>query len=126
MTAVFLVRGNAYMGANKIDADENVTESTPARFETQEDGSCVAVGKFDPDTGTIQGIDGVYGDFHASGYLKKTLEMLHPDRQLDVPDFKSIFKTALREGDLDYICEYCPRCDCRDCIVNIWKQEETQ
>lgn len=125
MSAIFLTKGTAYFGQNKVDKDGNIIESSPAHFETSDDGPCVALGEIDLDAMEVKNIQ-VYGEFQASEYLKEALDTLNPNRPTDIPDFKSILRTAMREGDLDYICEYCPGINCRDCIITLWKTEENK
>lgn len=122
MNAIFLVKGNAYMGLNKFDKDGNIVESKPAHFETSDDGPCVAIGEIDLDTMKINGIECVYGDYQASGYLQDILDRLEPKRQSDIPDFKEIIRGVSADG-ID-ICDYCPSLYCRDCIITRWKSEE--
>lgn len=124
MSKIFLATGNATMGNTTRDKDGNVIESTPAKFEFADDGPCVAVGLLDPETSMPQGVDGLFGDWDAAGYLVKALELLNPRRQINIPDFKAIIKAAIETDNIDF-CDYCPRMgyDCRDCAVTEWKGE---
>lgn len=124
MSAIFLAKGNAYLGQNKTDKDGNITESKPAHFETSDDGPCIALGKIDLDTMEVKGIECVYGDFQASGYLQGVLDLLQPKRKTDIPDFKGMLREA--RGDGFDICNYCKMdgYQCRDCIVTRWNSEE--
>lgn len=122
MSMIFLVKGHAHLGISKRDKDGNVTESIPAHFEFAPDGPCVAVGELDPETMEIKGEADIYGDWDAAGYLKSVLEKLQPVRKSNVPDFKAIVN-ALWEKDRTDICDYCKGYNCRDCIVNEWKEE---
>lgn len=125
MSLIFLAKGHAHLGMNKVDKDGNVTESTPAQFFFTEDGSSVAVGEIDPETMKINE-DSVYlyGDWDAAGYLAETMKRLNPDRLVNIPDFKTIVLRLLKEG-ID-ICDQCPTCNCRDCTVKEWKEEEEE
>lgn len=121
---LFVTKGNAYFGEKKVDADGNIIKETPAHFDTDENGCCVAIGQFDEDTTELKiNVQGLYGDWDAAGYLGAILEMLKPQRQVNLPDFKAIFKTALENGE--NLCKYCQKGfgGCRDCIVNQWTEE---
>lgn len=124
MSAIFLARGNAYFGLSKTDENGNVIESKPAHFETSDDGSCIALGKIDLDTMEIKGVESVYGDFQASGYLQGVLDNLQPKRKTDIPDIKGMLRAASADG-FD-ICDYCKEggYNCRDCIISSWKEEK--
>ncbi len=121
---LFIAKGNVQFGQNKVDADGNVISHTDATFSTDENGSCVAVGEFDEDAPELKlSIHSVHGDFAAAEYLGVILEKLNPQRQINLPDFKSIIKTAFKNG-ADF-CDYCSSTNyCTDCIVNEWKEEE--
>lgn len=45
--------------------------------------------------------------------------MIHPSRQINVPDLEAMIRQATKDGF--NICDYCPDFNCRDCIVNEWK-----
>ena len=125
MSAIFLAKGNAFLGSTKTDKEGNVTERKSPHFETSEDGPCIAIGKIDLDTMEVKGIECVYGDFQASGYLQSVLDILQPKRHTDIPDFKGMLREAAIAEGFD-ICEYCivEGYQCRDCIVSRWKEEE--
>lgn len=121
---LFISKGNVQLGQTKTDEDGNVISHTDATFSTDENGSCVAVGEVDEDATELKlSIDHIYGDFAAAEYLGLILEKLNPQRQTNLPDFKGIVKTALKNGTV--FCDYCsnPIC-CTDCIVNEWMNEE--
>jgi hypothetical protein len=109
-----------------VDENGNATEVKAPRFEPKPHGGCVIVGEIDPESMESVLDADIYADWDAAGYLGKVLEILQPERALNVPDLREIFKRALREGDTDYICEYCERCDCRDCIVRQWKEDQDE
>lgn len=122
MSFVFLATGHTHLGMNKRDKDGNITESIPAHFEFAPDGPCVAVGELDPETMKPKDGPSIYGNWDAAGYLKETMDMLKPNRPVNIPDFKAIILAARKDGT--DICEYCQDFNCRDCIVQEWKEEE--
>ena len=61
----------------------------------------------------------VFGDWQAAEYLARVLEMIHPSRQINVPNLEAMIRQATKDGF--NICDYCPDFNCRDCIVNEWK-----
>lgn len=122
MSFIFMATGDARMGFSKRDKDGNVTESTPARFEWKDGGACVAIGHLDPKTGEpVNELDSVFGDWDAGGYLARALELLKPSRPINIPDFAAITKAAMK--DRVDLCDYCQRFDCRDCVVQEWKED---
>ena len=125
MKAIILMKGTCYLGHTTTDKDGNIISSSPARFETDPDGGCVAVGEFDPDTNEISAIV-PYGDYDAAGYLSAVMEAIAPARKPNIPDFKGILgRMAADYGD-DIPCDYCNDRggNCRECIVERWKEEE--
>lgn len=63
----------------------------------------------------------VYGDWDAAAYLRRVVELIHPNRQINIPDLEAMIRAATKAGE--DICTYCPDCNCRDCIVNEWKED---
>lgn len=63
----------------------------------------------------------VYGDWDAAAYLRRVVELIHPNRQINIPDLEAMIRAAAKAGE--DICTYCPDCNCRDCIVNEWKED---
>lgn len=109
MSMYFITKGNCFLGANP-------------HFESDDGGGAVAVGEIDEERNEAKdGTVSVFGDWQASKYLGKLLELVDPARQLDIPDFKAITK-EMQKDDLD-LCAYCHEIKCRDCIVNEWKEE---
>lgn len=124
MNAIFLAKGTAMMGMTTRDAHGNVTH-TPPQFKTDEHGGCIAIGELDMDTGKImEPIESIYGDYDAAGYLAKILELLKPDRPINIPDIKGIV-LALGRDNVDF-CDYCEDAGykCRDCIISQWRDED--
>lgn len=123
MSMIFLATGNCTLGFTHTDQDGNITESKPAQFEFADDGSCVAIGYLNPETGEPLGeLAGLFADWDAGGYLAKVLELLKPARPVNIPDFPAIIKEAM-EYDSDVLCRYCPSIDCRECVVAEWKED---
>ena len=125
MSMIFLATGHAHLGMTERDKDGNVTKSTPAHFEFADDGPCVAVGELDPETMEVKSDVVMYGDWDAAGYLEDTMKRLKPGRQVNIPDFKTIVLRLLKDEGID-ICDQCPTGNCRDCIVNEWKEEDKE
>lgn len=125
MSVIFLARGTATIGMIKRDADGKVIEQTPAQFTIDGTGGSVGIGTLDPETMKPTGLECVYGDWDAAAYLAKVLEMMKPDRPINIPDFRGmIHEIAIRER-VD-ICEYCHNAgyNCRDCIITEWRNED--
>lgn len=106
---LFITKGHCYLGDNP-------------HFESDSSGGSVAVGEWDEKTNKpVPDTVRVYADWQASMYLGKVLELLDTKREIDIPDFKSIFK-ALYDDGID-ICDHCCESfNCRDCIVHEWKE----
>lgn len=124
MPMIFLATGNFNLGRINRNKNGNVIKETPPKFEHNDKGNCVIVGKINPET--MEQIDtaDLFGNYQASAYLKKTLELLNPNRAVDVPNFKQIICSAIHNG-VD-ICDYCSDMNCSNCVVSEWKQEEQQ
>ena len=82
------------------------------------------VGKLDLETmKPTEPVENVYGDWDAASYLAKALELLKPGRRVNIPDIKSMVQNLWKDAGID-ICEHChDYYNCRDCIVNEWKEE---
>lgn len=121
---LFIAKGNVTLGQKQTNEAGEITKETPATFSTDENGSCVAVGEFDENAPELNlNIHSIHGDWDASGYLGAILEALKPQRRINIPDFKAIFKAALDNGS-DF-CDYCQKgIDCSDCIVKQWEEED--
>lgn len=63
----------------------------------------------------------VYGDWDAAAYLRRVVELIHPNRQINIPNLEAMIRAAAKDG-VD-ICTYCPDYNCRGCIVNEWKED---
>lgn len=85
---IFLEKGNFYLGCRMADNNGNVTEQTEPKFVSDDSGNCVIVGVLDSETKEQVGKADIFGDFNATGYLKKVLELLAPERTIDIPNFK--------------------------------------
>lgn len=121
MAMIFMGVGNAHLGVVKHDAAGNVISKTEPHWEPEEAGGCVAMGLLDPETMRPDGAAEIFGDWDAARYLARVLELLHPNRQINVPDLAAMIRVACKQG-VD-ICDFCPDCNCRDCIVNEWKED---
>ena len=85
------------------------------------DGGSVAIWPMDPEKMEPSGPAEVYGDWDAAAYLRRVVELIHPNRQINIPDLEAMIRAAAKDG-VD-ICTYCPDYNCRGCIVNEWKED---
>ena len=114
--------GTCTLGRRQVDRDGNVASETPARWEADPAGGSVAIVPLNPDTMEPDGAAEIYGDWQASSYLARVVELIHPNRQINVPDLEAMIRRANMDG-LD-LCEYCPDpYMCQDCIVKGWKED---
>ena len=111
--------GTAHMGSMKTGPHGEVLSVTPARWETEPAGGCVAIWPLNPETMEQDGPAEVFGDWQAADYLARALEMIRHSRQINVPNLEAMIRQATKDGF--NICDYCPDFNCRDCIVNEWK-----
>lgn len=124
MSVFFMARGTCTMGETRRDKYGNIVSVTPARFNFDSTGGCVAIGDMDPETTQPRGENAaLFGDWDAAGYLAKILELLSPNRTINIPDFKAMFQAAYKDGT-DF-CDHCRSLNlsCNDCIVQEWKEE---
>lgn len=70
---IFLEKGNLYLGCGIVDNNGHVTEQTEPKFESDDSGTCVIVGVLDSKTKEQVGKADIFGDFNATGYLKRFL-----------------------------------------------------
>lgn len=111
--------GTARMGRTCRDKDGNIAEQIPAQWEATPAGGSVAIWPVDPEKMEPSGPAEVYGDWDAAAYLRRVVDLIQPNRQINIPDLEAMIRTAAKDG-VD-ICTYCPDFGCRDCIVNDWK-----
>lgn len=127
MSALFMAVGICRMGQTTRDGEGNIIKQTPPSFEPDPKGGSVIIGriKFNDDGIERDGPADVFGDWDAAGYLAQVMEILQPSRRPNIPDFKSIIKSMVKE-DFDADCpfpEHCNSANCRDCIVTQWIEE---
>lgn len=123
MSVVCIGIGDAVMGCRTLGPNGEVIKETKAHWDHNPEGGAVAIWTTDGETDEPEASLEVYGDWDAAHYLARVLELLHPRRQINVPDLKGMILAADRDG---YgLCDYCQRCgyDCRDCIITEWKEE---
>ena len=114
--------GTCTLGRRQVDRDGNVASETPARWEADPAGGSVAIVSLNPETMEQDGLVEVFGDWQAGQYLARVVELIHPNRQINVPDLEAMIRRAAMDG-LD-LCDYCEDCYmCRDCIVKEWKED---
>ena len=114
--------GTCTLGRKQVDRDGNVVKETPACWETDPEGGSVAIVPLNPETMEQDGTAEIFGDWQAAQYLTRVVELIHPNRQINVPDLEAMIRRADMDG-MD-ICEYCPDpYRCQDCIVKEWKED---
>ena len=124
MSIVFLAKGTTTLGRTQTDKDGNVVSHTPAQFSIDDSGRSVAIGELDPETMEPKGaVTAIYADWDAAAYLSEVLELLKPDRTINIPDFRAIIMSAIKDGT-DF-CSYCDRQGyyCRDCVIREWEED---
>ena len=121
MSIICIAKGTATIGLMTRGADGQIISQTPARWEHDPDGGCVALWTMNPETEEQEAPARIYGDWQASEYLGDVLAELKPRRKVNLPDFKAIVRAAMADG-MD-ICVYCQSFGCNECIVNEWKNE---
>lgn len=123
MSIICIAKGTATMGLTTRGADGKIISQTPARWEHDPDGGCVALWTMNPETEEQEAPARIYGDWQASEYLGDVLAELNPRRKVNLPDFPAIVRAAMADG-MD-ICVYCQSFGCNECIVNEWKNERS-
>lgn len=114
--------GTCTMGRRQTDRDGKVVSETPAKWEADPAGSCVALWPLNPETLKVDGAAEIFGDYDAARYLARVVELIHPNRRINVPDLAAMIRAADKDGE--DICEYCPDpYRCPDCIVKEWKED---
>ena len=114
--------GTCTLGRRQVDRGGNVVSETKAKWEADPAGQCVAIVPLNPDTMEPDGPAEIFGDWQAAQYLDRVVELIHPNRQINVPDLAAMVRAADKDG-LD-ICEYCQELGmCQECIVKEWKED---
>lgn len=119
MGMVFIGVGDATLGRCTKNAAGEIVSQTPASWEPNPAGGCVAIAPLDPEKMEPTGAAEIFGDWDAAGYLARVLAQIHPNRPVNLPDLPAIIKAAAKDG-VD-LCEYCQGFNCSDCIMNTWK-----
>lgn len=82
----------------------------------------MAIVPLNQDTMEPNGPAEVFGDWQAAQYLAEVVELIHPNRQINVPDLEAMIRRAAKDG-LD-LCEYCDGpYMCQECIVKEWRED---
>lgn len=124
MNVIYLAKGTCHLGRITKDKDGNVKESVPAHFQIDASGGSVAIGLMDAESMVPESaIEGVFGDWDAAGYLSMVLQMLQPNRPINIPDIKGIVQRAYLEDGNTLVCDYCPSFNCFNCIIKEWMDE---
>ena len=101
--------GTAKMGRICRDKDGNITEQSTTRWDADPAGGSVAIWPMDPEKMEPSGPAEVYGDWDAAAYLRRVVELIHPNRQINIPDLEAMIRAAAKAGE--DICIYCPDCN---------------
>lgn len=104
MSIICIAKGTATMGRKTTDKDGKVISQTPARWEPNPDGGCVALWTMDPETMEPDAPAEIFGDWQAAEYMSAVLDKLRPTRPVNVPDLPALIHAAAEDG-LD-ICAY--------------------
>jgi len=123
MSIIAMGLGNATLGRRTRSHDGDIITETPAKWEYDPAGGCLAIWPLNPETMEPSGPAEIFGDWDAGHYLPKVLDMIKPNRRINVPDLASLIRKAAKDG-LD-ICEYCPGYGCQECIVDEWKEDNS-
>lgn len=114
--------GTCTLGRKSVDKDGNVVKETPAKWEADPEGSSVAIVPLNPETMEQDGPAEIFGDWQAGRYLARALELIRPNRKINVPDLPAMIRAA-DEDKID-LCDYCQSpYMCWDCIVREWKED---
>lgn len=126
MNMIFLCQGHCHLGVTRTDKNGNVIEEQPARFVSDENGPCIAVGTMDADTMEQTSDVSIYGDYDVAGYLQRVEELLAPtrNRPSNIPNIEHIVK-AMARTQVD-ICDYCQADTCWNCALREWKNESEE
>lgn len=126
MGILFIGTGNTTLGHTTRDKDGNIVEQIPAKWEADPEGGSVALAAIDPET--MQPVEGVsvYGNWDAASYLQHVLEILAPNREINIPDMKKLLRNVWKEShEPSGLCAFCEGKPsvCRDCILKEWQRE---
>lgn len=78
--------GTAKMGRICRDKAGNITEQSTARWDADPAGGSVAIWPMDPEKMEPSGPAEVYGDWDAAAYLRRVVDLIQPNRQINIPD----------------------------------------
>lgn len=73
MSIICIAKGTATIGLTTRGADGQIISQTPARWEHDPDGGCVALWTMNPETEEQEAPARIYGDWQASEYLGNAL-----------------------------------------------------
>lgn len=104
--------GTATLGRICRDKDGNITEQSTARWDADPAGGSVAIWPMDPEKMEPSGPAEVYGDWDAAAYLCRVVELIHPNRQINIPNLGAETgsrpdKVTPRREWVDQIAEFC-------------------
>lgn len=106
--------GTATLGRICRDKDGNITEQSTARWDADPAGGSVAIWPMDPEKMEPSGPAEVYGDWDAAAYLCRVVELIHPNRQINIPNLEAMIRAAEKDGvdislaalALNYVAEF--------------------
>ena len=98
--------GTATMGRICRDKDGTITEQSTARWDADPAGGSVAIWPMDPEKMEPSGPAEVYGDWDAAAYLRRVVELIHPNRRINIPDLEAMIR-----ADMEAVGLYSPMFD---------------
>lgn len=113
--------GDAIMGRTRRDENGNIMEQSAARWDANPPAVRWRSGQWTRRRWNRAGRRKCTGTGDAARYLARVVDLIHPNRQINIPDLEAMIRAAAKDG-VD-ICTYCPDYNCRDCIVNEWKED---
>ena len=90
------------MGRICRDKDGNITEQSTARWDVDPAGGSVAIWPMDPEKMEPSGPAEVYGDWDAAAYLCRVVELIHPNRQINIPNLEAMIRAAAKDAAAMY------------------------
>lgn len=122
MDIVCIGLGDCHLGRTTTGPDGQVVQKKDASWEPNPQGGTVAIWTMDTETEKPTSPAEVFGDWDAAAYLARALELIRPNRRINLPDLPAMIRVAYKMG-FD-ICDHCLECrNCQDCAVNTWKGE---
>ena len=109
--------GTTHLGRRQIGADGQTESETKAKWEADPEGGSVAIWPMNPETMEPDGPALIFGDWDAANYLAKVVELIHPNRQINIPDLEGLARPPMswqyieiENGGNDHGQEQAPQC----------------